>query len=86
LSSTPLVIQDDSAADEESASPTEIEKYVAVYKAMQRDRTLTVDAAAAQQGMSLVQFRHLEAKIQDDEAAVQHVRDELQGSAHHAKP
>jgi hypothetical protein len=75
-----LIAQDDQGEDAEVSS-TQVEKYIAVYKAMQRNRNLTVEKAAARQGMTVEQFRTLENRIQRDDAAMQHVRDELQASA-----
>jgi hypothetical protein len=66
---------------ENEVSTDEVEKYVSVYKAMQRDRTLTVDQATAAQGLTTKQFRELENRVQRDEAALQQVRDELQVAA-----
>jgi hypothetical protein len=73
--------------DEQSeVSTDQIEKYVSVYKAMQRNRSLTVDQAAAQQGLTLQQFRELENRVQRDDAALQQARDELQAAALQASP
>jgi hypothetical protein len=77
----PMLSQDDSGDDENEVSADEIEKYVSVYKAMQRNRSLTVDRAAAAQGLTLEQFRHLENRVQRDDAALQQARDELQAAA-----
>jgi hypothetical protein len=76
----PVVGQNDDA-DENEVSTDEVEKYVSVYKAMQRDRSLTVIQAAAAQGLTLEQFRQLENRVQRDEAALQQARDELQAAA-----
>jgi hypothetical protein len=54
-----LLTQDDNDSDEIEVPPADIEKYVAVYEAMQRDRTLTVDQAATQNGLTLQAFRDL---------------------------
>jgi len=62
-------------------STDEVEKYVAVYKAMQRNRSLTVDQAAAAQGLTTKQFRELEDRVQRDDVALQQVRAELQAAA-----
>lgn len=70
---------DDSGAG--SVAPEEVEKYVAVYKAMQRDRSLSVQRAAARQGLTLDQFRALETKIEHDDAARERARQELQSAA-----
>lgn len=67
--------------DEGEVSPDQVDKYVAVYKAMHRDRSLTAEQAAAAQGMSLRDFRELENRIQRDDSALQHARDELQAAA-----
>jgi hypothetical protein len=74
------VAQDDDDSEEVEVPPDQIEKYVAVYKAMQRDRTLTVDQAAARQGLTVQAFRDLESRIQRDGAAQQRARDELQAA------
>ena len=76
--------QDGGDSDSPEVTPSDVEKYVAVYKATQHDRTLTVEQAAARQGLSLSGFRQLENRIQRDDAALQHARDELQDAAPHA--
>ena len=87
LSKAPWVVaQDDSDSDESEVPPADVEKYIAVYKAMQRDRSLTAETAAAQNGMTLEAFRQLEARVQRDEAALQRARDELQAAAKKATP
>ena len=80
------IAQAGAADDDTEISPSQLEKYVAVYKAMQRDRSLTVEAAAAENGMTLEAFRQLEGRVQRDEAALQRARDELQASAKHPSP
>jgi hypothetical protein len=80
------IAQDDDAGDENEVPSDQVEKYVAVYKAMHENRSLTVEQAAAKQGMSLQQFRQLEDQMQRDDAALQHARDELQAAAVHASP
>jgi hypothetical protein len=72
---------DDADTDENEVSTDDIEKYVSVYKAMQRDRTLTIDHAAAAQGLTIEQFRQLENRVQRDDVALQQARDELQAAA-----
>jgi hypothetical protein len=76
-----LIVGQNDDADENEVSTDDIEKYVSVYKAMQRDRTLTVDHAAAAQGLTIGQFRQLENRVQRDDAALQQARDELQAAA-----
>lgn len=80
------LVQAGEDSDEVEVAPAEVEKYVAVYKAMQRDRSLSVDAAAAQQGLTVQAFRDLESRIQRDDAALQRARDELQAAALQAGP
>jgi hypothetical protein len=75
------VVQDERGADDAEVPPAQVEKYVAVYKSMQRDKTLTVDQAASKQGMTLQEFRSLENRMQRDDSALQHARDELQSAA-----
>jgi hypothetical protein len=75
------IAQDDRSADDIDVPPAQVEKYVAVYRSMQRDKTLTADQAAAKQGMTLQEFRNLENRVQRDDSALQHARDELQSAA-----
>jgi hypothetical protein len=81
----PMLSQNDDAEQNE-VSTEQIEKYVSVYKAMQRNRNLNVDQAAAQHGLTLEQFRELENRVQRDDAALQQARDELQAAAPQASP
>ncbi len=61
--------------------PSEVEKYIAVYSAMQRNHQLTVERAAARQGMTLQQFRSLEFRIERDPAAHERVLKALRKAA-----
>lgn len=70
---------DESPADE--VSPSQLDSYVNVYRAMQRDRTMTVAQATAQQHMTVAQFRDIEAKIERDGVLRERVRRELLKSA-----
>ncbi len=67
--------------DDSEVAPAQVEKYVAVYKDMQRDRRLTVETAAAKEGLSVAEFRDLERRIGRNEALRQQVRRELQAAA-----
>src|SRR5258708_28135832 len=69
----PILAQDEAGGDETEVPPGEIAKYIEVYKATQRDHSLTVDQAAAQQGLTLEAFRRLENKIEPDDSAREHV-------------
>jgi hypothetical protein len=81
IGGVPRMISQNDERDENEVSSEEVEKYVAVYKAMQRNRSLTVDQAAAAQGLSTEQFRNLENRVERDDAALQQARDELQAAA-----
>lgn len=77
------VVQDDdeSQGDESEVATSDIDKYVAVYKSMQHDRSLTVEQAASAHGMTLKAFRDLENRIERDEAAREHARQALRAAA-----
>lgn len=77
----PPVLSQNDDNDENEVSSDDIQKYVSVYKAMQHNRSLTVEQAAAAQGLTLGQFRQLENRVQRDDAALQQARDELQAAA-----
>jgi len=77
----PPIIGQNVGSDENEVSTDEVEKYVSVYKAMQRNRSLTVNQATAAQGLTIQQFRQLENRVQRDDAALQQARDELQAAA-----
>jgi len=73
--------QNDGAGADTEIAPDQVQKYIAVYKDMQRDRGLTVEQAAAKEGLTLSAFRELERKIERDEPTREHVRAELQSAA-----
>ena len=52
---------DDQDSENNEVSPAQVEQYLKVYKAMQRDRKLTVDQATETQHMTVEQFRDIEA-------------------------
>jgi hypothetical protein len=81
VSNSGSIVQDDDEGDDSDISTSEIDRYVAVYKAMQNNRSLTVDQAASSQGMSLQAFRTLENRIERDEAAREQARDKLRAAA-----
>jgi len=76
-----IMAQDDDDSSDSDIAPSAVEKYVAIYRYMQQNRSLTVEQAAAKEGLSLAAFRDLEQKIEKDDGARQHVRDELQAAA-----
>jgi hypothetical protein len=65
---------DNDTSSGKGASPEQIEKYVAVYRAMQRNHNLTIEQAAAAQGLTVAAFRELEQRIENDELARDHAR------------
>ena len=73
--------QDDDTSSGKGASPEQIEKYVAVYRAMQRNHNLTIEQAAAGQGLTVAAFRELEQRIESDELARDDARRALAASA-----
>lgn len=70
-----------SSGDQAEVPPEQVEKYIAIYKATQANHSLTVEQAAAQQGLSVAQFRTLEGKIERDDALRARVRKALRNSA-----
>jgi hypothetical protein len=85
LSSSFQVAQD-MGDDEKEVPPADVEKYIQTYKAMQKDRGLTVEQAAAKQGLTLAQFRSLEDKIERDDTLREHVRKALQPAGAKSSP
>ena len=76
------LVQDTSLPpDDTDVPPQEVDKYIKVYQAMQHNRNLTVDQAAAQQGLSLTDFRNIENRIQRNDALQQHVKESLRPQA-----
>jgi hypothetical protein len=80
------LVQDSDDEDDKEVPPDQIEKYVAVYRDMQRDRSLTVESAAAKEGLTVSQFRQLEQKVEHDDAALERARSELQAAATQSPP
>lgn len=68
-------------SDTDEVPPDQVQKYINVYQSMDRNRGLTVEQAAAQQGLSLEAFRDIERRIERDDLVREHVRQELQKSA-----
>lgn len=79
LATAPLwnLSQDDQDTENNEVSPAQVEQYVKVYQAMQRNRTLTVEQAAAAQHLTVDQFRDIEARIERDGVLRERVRREL---------
>jgi hypothetical protein len=68
---------DASDEDDKDVPTSQVDKYISVYEAMQKDRNLTVDQAAPQQGLTVQQFRALENKIEADDTLRERVRKAL---------
>lgn len=73
--------QAEAPGDEQEVSPQDFEKYIAVYKATQKNHSLTVEQAAEQQGLTIAQFRELEAKIERDDTLREKARRRLRNSS-----
>jgi hypothetical protein len=73
--------QFDSPDDQPDVAPGDVEKYVSVYRAMQADHNLTVQQAAARQGLTVQKFRTLEDSIERNDALRTRVRKELRAAA-----
>lgn len=69
--------QDDQDTENTEVSPAQVEQYLKVYQAMQRDRALTVEQAATAQHLTVDQFRDIEARIERDGVLRERVRREL---------
>jgi hypothetical protein len=70
--------------DDKDVPPGQVDKYVSVYRSMQKDHGLTVEQAASKQGMTVTQFRSLEDKIERDDTLRERVRTALRKAANPA--
>jgi hypothetical protein len=81
---------EDDGGNEENAnkrvSSDQIQKYIAVYRAMQRNHSMKIDQAAAAQGLSLPAFRDIERRIESDDVARDDVRRALAEQAESPTP
>jgi hypothetical protein len=71
----------DDSGEDKDVPTSQVDKYISVYEAMQKDRNLTVDQAAPQQGLTVEQFRALENKIEADDTLRERVRKALRHAA-----
>ena len=69
--------QEEQPSDDAELPPDKVEKYINVYKAMQRDHGLAVEQAAGAQGLSLEAFREIESKVERNELVRERVRQAL---------
>ena len=67
--------------DDKDIPPAQVDKYINVNLAMQKNHSLTVEQAASQQGMTVTQFRSLEGKIERDDTLRERVRTALRKAA-----
>ncbi len=68
----------DQADDQDTDVPTsQVDKYISVVVAMQKDHNLTVEQAASKQGLTVAQFRQLEGRIERDDTLRERVRKAL---------
>jgi hypothetical protein len=80
-----LAQDDDSIPDEDAVPTAQVDKYIAVYTAMQKNHNLSVEQAASKQGLTVDQFRTLEDKIERNPIVHERVLDALKASAHGGK-
>jgi hypothetical protein len=71
----------DTDDDDKDVPTSQVDKYISVYEAMQKDHNLTVEQAAGKQGLTVAQFRSLENKIENDDALRERVRKALRQAA-----
>ncbi|MGD0073052.1 MAG: hypothetical protein ABSD31_01775 [Candidatus Binataceae bacterium] len=73
--------QEDQNPEDTELPPSEVEKYINVYRAMQRDHSLDIEHAASRQGLTLQAFREIESKVERDDMVREHVRQALASPA-----
>ncbi len=72
----------DQGDDEDRDVPTsQVDKYISVYEAMQKNHDLTVEQASSREGLTVEQFRALENKIEADDTLRERVRKALRHAA-----
>jgi hypothetical protein len=86
ISSRTRIAQADTDADDEDKDipPAQVDKYININLAMQKDHGLTVEQAASKQGMTVAQFRSLEGRIERDDTLRERVRTALRKAANPA--
>lgn len=75
------LVQDDSDDDDKDVPTSQVDKYISVYTAMQKDHSLTIEQAASKQGLTVAQFRELEGKIEANDTLRERVRKALRHAA-----
>jgi hypothetical protein len=86
ISSRSRIAQADTDADDDDKDipPAQVDKYININLAMQKDHGLTVEQAASKQGMTVAQFRSLEGRIERDDTLRERVRTALRKAANPA--
>lgn len=82
---SPMLAQDEGIPDEDAVPTGQVDKYIAVYSAMQKNHSLSVEQAASKQGLTVDEFRTLEDKIERNPIVHQRVLDALKASTSSAK-
>ena len=75
------VAQDESDDEDKDVPTSQVDRYIAVYEAMQKDHSLTVEQAASRQGLTVAQFRQLEGRIEQNDTLRERVRKALRHAA-----
>jgi hypothetical protein len=71
----------EAVASTDEVTPEELQLYIDVYSAMQADHDLTIDQVLAQKSVTLVQFRGIERRVQQQDRLVHKVREALTAQA-----
>ncbi len=73
----PAAPPDETDDDDTDVPTSQVDKYISVYEAMQKDHNLTIEQAASKQGLTVAQFRQLEGRIERDDTLRERVRKAL---------
>lgn len=68
---------EEGSEEEESLKEADIQFYIDVYTAMQKDHGLVLDKVLEEKGVSVAQFRSIEQKVQRQPRLVERVRKSL---------
>lgn len=82
----PIELAQSDSGDQPDVAPKDVQKYISVYRAMQANHRLTVEQAAAKQGLTVEQFRSLEDRIMRNDALRAEVRKDLRAAAKPPQP
>ncbi len=77
LTLRPQAQEADEEHEQQGVTEAEIELYIDVYSAMQKDHDMTIEVAIAPHNVSLEQFRDVERRVQRDQRIVDRVREAL---------